>query len=161
MYSLTSAGVPTAAPGLAQARRTTLTGTDQRFFGMPARVWVADGLTQVRGLPQTGHFAFSGAGVTLAGSENDVANGTIDADNNGHVWATVTYTDTATGAICTGSLQGELTNALATNALVTRCSNGALLKGTLRDTETFPAGVAPPIWVKSDFTGELLSPGEN
>jgi len=59
---------------------------------------------------------------------------------------------------CRGTAVGELRNALATNSVVARCSNGALLTGTLRDTETFPANVAPPIWVKSEFTGELLIP---
>jgi len=161
ILALALAILPSAAPALAQAQRTALTGTDQRFFGAPARVWAADGLTQVRGIPQTGTFAFSGAGVTLAGSETDTANGTLDADGNGHVWATVTFTDAATGVTCTGIAQGELTNALATNAVVARCSNGALLKGTLRDTETFPPGQAPPVWVKSDFTGELLNPGDS
>jgi hypothetical protein len=158
-FALALAFLPSAAPALAQAQRTVLTGTDQRMFGPPARVWVADGLTQIRDLPQTGTFAFSGAGVTLAGPENDLVNGTLDAGGNGHAWGTVAFTDAASGVTCTGISQGEITNALGVNTVVAHCSNGALLKGTLRDTETFPPGQAPPASVKSDFTGVLLSPG--
>ncbi|MGI8914973.1 MAG: hypothetical protein ACR2JY_14515 [Chloroflexota bacterium] len=146
---------------LAQAQRTVLTGTDQRFFGAPARVWVADGLTQVRGIPQTGTFAFSGAGVTLAGTENDLVNGTLDAGGNGHAWGMVSFTDTASGVTCSGISQGEITHGLAVNSVVAHCSDGAVLKGTLRDTEAYPAGQAPPTWVKSTFTGVLLSPGKD
>jgi len=155
----TSTCAPRAAPALARAQRTDLTGTDQRFFGAPARVWVADGLTQIRDLPQTGTFAFSGAGVTLAGAENDLVNGTLDASGNGHAWGTVSFTDAATGLTCSGISQGKITNALGTINVVAHCSNGAQLKGTLQDTETYPPGQAPPVWVKSDFTGVLLSPG--
>lgn len=139
-------------------RRIAITGTDQRFFGVPAHVQVAGGLTIVRGVPQPGTFTFSGAGVTLSGAENDVGNGILDANNNGHVWARLTYTDAATGVTCKGIAQGQLTNALATQSVVARCSNGALLTGTLRDTEVFPPNVAPPTWVKSVFTGELFTP---
>ena len=151
--------LPGAVPALAQAQRTVLTGTDQRFFGAPARVWVADGLTQIRDLPQTGTFSFSGAGVTLAGPENDRVNGTLDASGNGHAWGTVTFTDSATGVTCSGISQGKITNGLGVIKVVAHCSNGALLRGTLQDTETYPPGQAPPIWVKSNFTGALLSPG--
>ena len=159
--ALALALLPGAAPALAQAQRTVLTGTDQRFFGAPARVWVADGLTQVRGIPQTGTFAFSGAGVTLAGTENDLVNGTLDANGNGHAWGMLSFTDAVSGVTCSGISEGEITHALAVNSVVAHCSDGTLLKGTLQDTETYPAGQAPPTWVKSDFTGVLLSPGQD
>jgi hypothetical protein len=151
--------LPRAVPALAQAQRTALVGTEQRFFGVPARVWVADGLTQIRGLPLTGTFAYSGAGVTLAGPETQLANGILDAHGNGITWGVGTYTDAATGVTCTGPVRGKITNFLATLNVVAPCSDGALLKGTLQDIETFPPGQAPPIWVRSDFNGVLLRPG--
>jgi len=67
--ALALALLPGAAPALARAQQVVVAGTDDRFFGVPASVIVADGWTQIRGLPLTGTFAFSGAGVTLAGAE--------------------------------------------------------------------------------------------
>jgi hypothetical protein len=147
-----------AVPTLAQAQRTALTGSEQRYFGVPARAWVAGGVTQIRDLPLTGTFAFSGAGVTLAGSETVLANAVLDGNGNGITWAVNTYTDAASGVTCTGPVGGKITNFLATLSVVAPCSDGALLKGTLQDVETFPAGQAPPVWVRSHFDGVLLSP---
>jgi hypothetical protein len=146
----------------ARAERTALTGTEQRFFGVPDRVWAADGLTQIRGLQLSGHFAFSGAGITLAGEETQVSNATLDAAaGHGHTWGVVTYTDAATGVTCTGPVVGEIKNFLATLTVVAPCSDGTLLKGTVQDKSTDPPGQAPPVSVMSDFNGVLLSPGQN
>jgi hypothetical protein len=155
------AGIGYAAPALARAQRTDLTGTEQRFFGVPDRVWAADGLTQIRGLSLTGHFAFNGAGITLAGTETQVSNATLGANGNGHTWGVVTYTDAATGVTCTGPVVGEITNFLATLTVVAPCSDGTLLKGTVQDKSTDPPGQAPPVSVISDFNGVLISPGQN
>jgi hypothetical protein len=155
------AGIGYAAPALARAERTALTGTEQRFFGVPDRVWAADGLTQIRGLALTGTFAFSGEGITLAGSQTQVSNATLDANANGHTWGEVTYTDAATGVTCTGPVLGKITQGLATLKVVAPCSDGTLLKGTVQDTSTDPPGQAPPASVMSDFNGVLLSPGQN
>jgi hypothetical protein len=144
-------------PALAQAQGTVLAGTDQRFFGTPTRVWVADGLTQVRDLPQTGTFTFSGAGVSLTGAENDLVNSTLDASGNGHTWGRVTYADPTSGVTCSGTIQGEITSGLGLLSVVAHCSNGSLLEGTLHDTQIYPPGQVPPTWVKSTFTGVLLS----
>ncbi|MBV9357132.1 MAG: hypothetical protein JO023_16595, partial [Chloroflexi bacterium] len=145
-------------PALAQAQKTVLTGSDQRFFGTPARVWVADGLTQVRDLPQTGTFSFSGPGVSLAGAENDLVNSALDAGGNGHTWGRVTYTDPTSGVTCSGIIQGKITSGLGLIKVVAHCSNGSLLEGSLQDTQIYPPGQIPPTWVKSNFTGVLLSP---
>lgn len=147
-----------AAPGFAPAQRTPLTGSEQRYFGVPARVWVAGGLTQIRGLALTGTFAFSGESVTLAGSLAVLTNAVLDAYGNGITWGEVTYTDAASGVTCTGPVRGKITNGLAILSVVAPCSDGALLKGTLQDVETFPPGQVPPASVRSDFDGELLSP---
>src|SRR5207247_5983025 len=112
-----------------------------------------------RDLPLTGTFAFSGAGVTLAGPETQLVNARVDANGNGQSWGKVTYTDAATGATCRGIVQGPLTNGLITATVVAPCSDGSLLKGTLQDTLTLPHGQVPPSEVRSTFTGVLLIPG--
>jgi hypothetical protein len=148
-----------AAPALARAQRIALTGTETRYFGAPERVWAADGLTQIRGLKLTGTFAYSGAGITLAGPLTVLSNATLDATGiGGNTWSMATYTDTATGVTCTGPVVGKIINALGTLTVVAPCSDGALLMGTLQDVETYPQDVAPPIWVRSNFNGVLLSP---
>jgi hypothetical protein len=149
-----------AAPQALQAKVTAITGSEQRFFGPPASVWVSNGLTQVRGVPLTGTFAFSGRGVKLAGTETVVTNASLDDTNNGYTWGTNTYTDTATGLKCTGSANGPLINSLATLIIVAPCSNGGMLVGTVQDISTDPPNVAPPTSVKSSFKGIYISPSD-
>ena len=148
---------PAHAPG---PKETPLTGTETRHFGVPGRVWTVGSVTQIRDLPLTGTFAFSGEGVTLAGTETVVTNATL-FDGGGITWGVATYTDAATGVTCTGTVIGEITDALGTLKLNARCSDGKLLKGTLQDVSTDPPGQAPPSSVTSEFTGVLLSPGQN
>ncbi len=150
-----------AAPMRAGAQQTAITGTDTRFFGVPEQVWSAGATTQIRGLALTGTFAFSGAGVTLAGTETQVTNATLFAGGDGITWGNVTYTDAATGVTCTGTIIGKITDALATLKVNARCSDGKLLKGTLQDVSTDPPGQVPPSSVTSQFTGVLLNPGQN
>ena len=156
--ALALALLPGAAPALARAQQVVVAGTDDRFFGVPASVIVADGWTQIRGLPLTGTFAFSGAGVTLAGAETQIVDAKMDANGDGRSWGHVTYTDVATGVTCTGIIQGPLTHGLITASVVAPCSNGGLLKGTLHDTLTLPPHQAPPSEVRSNFNGTLLIP---
>jgi hypothetical protein len=146
-----------AAPELKQAKVIALTGSEQRFFGPPTSVSVSNGLTQVRGVKLTGTFAFSGSGVNLAGTETVSTNASLDATNNGYTWGTMTYMDTATGLKCTGSVNGQIINALGTLIIVAPCSNGALLVGTVQDVSTDPPNVAPPTSVKSTFKGVYIS----
>ena len=155
------AGIGYAAPALARAERTALTGTETRFFGAPERVWTADGLTQIRGLELTGTFTFSGAGITLTGPETQIVNATIMANGDVVTSGKVTYTDQATGVTCTGTVIGKVTNALGTLKVNAPCSDGTHLQGTLQDVSTDPPGAVPPSSVTSSFTGELLSPGQN
>lgn len=150
------AGLASAAPAPDRGHRIVLTGSEERFFGVPGRAWVADGKTEIRDLPLTGHFAFSGDGMTFAGTETQMTNATLDGIN-GITWGTVTYTDAATGFQCAGAVFGTITNGLGTLTVLAGCSNGGLLKGTLYDRETMPAGQAPPDSVRSDFEGVLLS----
>jgi hypothetical protein len=161
LFVVVLTGTAFAAPALARAQRIALTGTEQRYFGAPQHVWAADGLTQIRGLSQTGAFAFSGAGITLVGPETALINAMLDANGNGQTWGVVTHTDAATGVTCTGPVVGKVTSGLGTLTVVAPCSDGALLMGTLHDTETFPPGQTPPTWVRSNFDGVLLSPGQH
>jgi hypothetical protein len=155
---LAMAVLASAAPAAAHARQVTVSGTEDRFFGVPASVIVAGRWTLIRGLPITGTFAFSGPGVTLAGPETVLVDGKIDANGNGRSWGEVTYTDVATGVTCSGIVQGPLTNGFITANVVALCSDGSVLKGTLRDTLTLPPGQVPPSEVRSTFTGELRFP---
>ena len=141
---------------LAKAERTVLAGSEHMYFGMPARVWLADGLVQQRDVPLTGTFDFG----ILKGSETQLGNATLDpVTGNGHVWGTVTYTDSATGITCSGTRQGKIINFLISAEIVARCSDGSLLKGTLQDVSiVVPPGSPVPTEVYSDFNGELLSP---
>jgi hypothetical protein len=145
----------------ARAQQTALQGTETRFFGAPDRVLVADGLTQIRGLKLTGSFTFSGAGITLSGSETASVNAVIDANGNGQTWGVVTYTDAATGVTCTGTVVGKITGGLGSLTLNALCSDRTHLKGTVQDTSTAPPGQVPPSSVMSTFNGELLSPGQD
>ena len=156
--ALAAAVLPGATPARAQAQQVGVAGTEDRFFGVPASVSVADGWTQIRGLPITGTFAFSGPGVTLAGPETVLVDGKVDANGNGRSWGKVTYTDAATGVMCSGIVQGAITQGLITATVVAPCSDGALLTGTVQDTLTLPPGQVPPSEVRSTFTGVLLIP---
>jgi hypothetical protein len=154
------AGTAFAAPALARAQHIALTGEEIRYFGPAEGVRFADGWTQIRGQQLTGTFSFSGEGFTLEGTHAVLCNARLDG-TNGFAWCEVTYTDTATGMTCTGHVNGEITDALGHHALVAPCSDGSLLKGTLQDVEIYPPNVAPPEWVRSEFQGVLLSPGQN
>ena len=140
---------------LAKAERTILAGAEHMYFGMAGRVWIADGLVQQRDVPLTGTFDFG----TLKGTETQLGNATLDpATGNGHVWGTVTYTDSATGITCSGTRQGKIINFLVSAKIVARCSDGSLLRGTLQDVGiVVPPGSPVPTEVYSDFNGELLS----
>jgi hypothetical protein len=149
-----------ASPARAGAQETPLTGTETRHFGVPGRAWTAGSVTQVRDVPLTGTFAFSGEGVTLAGTETALVNAAL-FDGGGITWGVATYTDAATGVTCTGTVIGQIKGVLATLKLNAPCSDGKLLKGTLQDVSSEPPGQAPPSSVTSEFTGVLLSPGQN
>ena len=146
----------TVTPALASAERTALAGTEHMFFGVPGRVWLADGMVQQRDVPLTGTFDFG----ILKGTETQLGNATLDpVTGNGHVWGTVTYTDSATGITCSGTRQGKIINFLISAKVVARCSDGSLLKGTLQDVSiVVPPGSPVPTEVYSDFSGELLRP---
>ncbi len=150
-----------AAPARTGAEKTPLTGTETRHFGVPDRVWNAGSVTQIRGLALTGTFAFSGEGVNLAGTETVVTNATLFGGGGGITWGVATYTDTATGVTCTGTVIGQIIDALGTLKLNAPCSDGKLLRGTLQDVSTDPPGQVPPSSVTSQFTGVLLTPGQN
>jgi len=64
----------TVTTALAAAERTTLSGTEHMYFGMPGRVWLADGLIQQRDVPLTGMFDFG----ILKGNETQLGNATLD-----------------------------------------------------------------------------------
>jgi hypothetical protein len=156
-----SLGFITRDPTLGRVQRAVVTGTEERFFHpdpQTTRVWVNGGLTQIRDLGLTGTSTFSGAGVTLTGPEIQLTNARLDDTANGYTWGVVTYKDTATGLTCTGSVRGNITNGLGSLEVVAPCSDGALLKGNLRDISTDPPGKAPPDSVKSSFSGVLYGP---
>jgi hypothetical protein len=147
----------TATTAFAQAERTALSGTVDKFIaGAPAHMWEADGWVQQRDVPFTGTFDFG----AMKGTETELVNATLNpATGEGHVWGTVTYTDSATGITCSGIRQGQITNFLLTAKIVARCSDGSLLRGTEQDVElVFPPGSPAPSEVISHFDGELLSP---
>jgi hypothetical protein len=147
----------TATTAFAQAERTALSGTEDIFIaGAPASVWEADGWVQQRGVPFTGTFDFG----AMKGTETQLDNAKLNpATGEGHVWGTVTYTDSATGITCLGIREGQLTNFLLTAEIVARCSDGSLLRGTVQDVELiFPPGSPAPSEVISHFDGALLNP---
>ena len=139
-FVLALALLPMTTPALAKDDRTVLTGTDHRFFdGPPARVWSAGPLTQIRGQKFTGTFTWSGNGITLAGSETQLIDATLDfATGNGRMWGVTSYTDTATGVTCSGRISGKITSFLATGTIDKRCSNGARVQGSVQDTSANP-----------------------
>ncbi len=154
-HELVGAGSAVFVPASEKLGQIALTGTEKRYFGVPGRAWVAGGVTQIRDLPLTGTFAFSGPGITLAGPETQMTSATLGDGGNGFTWGTGTYTDEASGLTCTGPVFGRIINALGHLTLIARCSDGSLLKGSLTDVETYPVGAAPPTWVRSEFNGVL------
>jgi hypothetical protein len=152
--------VASASPAFPHAQRTVLTGTEERTFGAPGSHWTTpDGKTEVRDLPLAGHFSYSGDGVKLAGPDASMVSATLDGIN-GFTWGTMIYTDAATKYQCSGAAYGTITDGLGTLTIYAVCTDGSLLKGTLSDRETVPAGVAPPTSVRSDFKGVLMSRGK-
>ena len=154
---LALAALLTVTTVLAKAERTAMEGTEDIFIaGAPGSVWEADGWVQQRDIPFTGTFDFG----ELQGTETQLANAKLNpATGEGHVWGTVTYTDSATGITCSGIREGTLTNFLLTAKIIARCSDGSLLRGTLQDVELiFPPGSPAPSEVISHFDGELLRP---
>src|SRR5260221_5615967 len=129
--ALALALLPGAMPALAQAQRTPLSGTEHKFFGVPERTWSA-GPWEIHAnqtLPGTFNFG------ALAGTLVWVANDQIDfSTGNGHVWGKVSYTDTASGVTCTGTVEGKITAFFLNANIVAPCSDGSLLRGTLQDT---------------------------
>lgn len=119
-----------AAPLRGGAEQTAITGTETRHFGVPDRVWNVGSVTQIRGLALTGTFAFSGEGVTLAGTETVVTNATLFGGGDGFTWGVATYTDAASGVTRPGTVIGQITNVFGTLKLNAPCSDGKLLKGT-------------------------------
>ena len=118
---------------LAKAERTALEGIEDIFgVGAPGRMWEADGWIQQRDVPFSGIFDFG----TLSGTETQLVNARLNpVTGEGRVWGVVTYTDSSTGVTCTGILEARLTNFLRTAKVVAPCSDGSLLKGTVRDIE--------------------------
>ena len=147
----------TATTAFAQAGRTALSGTEDNFVaGAPARVWEADGWVQQRDVAFTGTFDFG----AIKGTETQLDNAKLNpATGEGHIWGSVTYTDSATGIRCSGIRQGQLTNSLLTAEIVAPCSDGSLLSGTVQDVQLiFPPGSPAPTEVISHFDGGLLHP---
>jgi hypothetical protein len=151
--------LPLAGSAVARAERVAVSGESRLVFGTPARVWVADGWTHFRGFPLTGSFAYRGDGVTLAGTFERLDNATFNAAGQGRVWGVATFRDAATGVTCTGPSPGSLTQMLFAGTVVARCSDGALLTGTIRDTGPLTDGAGQVIGVVEVFRGVLLTPG--
>ena len=144
------AWMPSATPAWAAAQRIVLSGGEYRVFGPPGSVTTAGPWTFIKDQPLTGTFVFG----ALSGTETQLVNAKLDfATGSGFVWGKVSYTDTASGVVCTGNLEGKLTAFLITGDIVAQCSNGALLRGTLQDVTATPG-----VDVSSTFNGELLDP---
>lgn len=151
--------LPLAGPALARAERVALSGEARLTFGTPERAWVADGWEHFSGFPLTGTFAFRGDGVALAGTAERLDNVKHDAAGNGYVSGVATFRDAATGLTCSGRSQGKLTRLLLEGSVVARCSDGALLTGTIRDTGVITDSAGQVIGVVETFSGILLTPG--
>ena len=149
-----------AAPSLAGAQHIALTGEEIRYFGPAGDVFFANGWVQVRDQQINGNFSLNGDGITLMGTDAQLSNAKIDATNNGYASGKATYTMSATGVTCTGPIHGKIIDALGTLAVVAPCSDGSLLMGTWQDVEVYPPNTAPPQWVRSEFNGVLLAPGQ-
>jgi hypothetical protein len=150
-----------AAPTTAGARTqtTALSGEERLFFGPPTRTWSGDGWTLVRGLPLTGTFAFSGAGVSLVGTVTRVDNARYDAAGNGTAEGVIGFTDTRMGVTCRGPSPGKLVAFAFVGNVVAPCSDGRLLRGDVRDTGLIFDAQGNVIGVTGEFNGVLLTPG--
>jgi len=138
-----------ATPAFAKAQRVVLGGTEHKYFGVPERTWTAGPWEIHAHQTLPGTFDYGALKGTLVWFTNDQ----IDfSTGNGHVWGRVSYTDTASGVTCSGSVEGKITAFFLTANIVAPCSDGSLMQGTLQDT--FNNGVE----ILSNFHGELLSP---
>ncbi len=150
-----------AAPNAAyaRARETPLSGDMQSVVsGPPAGVQQVGKWRMFTGAPLSGTFAFSGNGVSLAGTLTRLVNVRIDAELNGTLMGTISYVDTQTGVTCTGFHHGKLINNFLTGTVVASCSDGTLLRGTLQDTEITYDNQGILSSVTTHFTGTLLNP---
>jgi hypothetical protein len=148
---------PTAA--IARAQKTAVSGDQQATVsGPPGSVRSAGKWTIITTAPLTAKFAFSGDGVSFAGTLTRVVDVRIDAALNGTLRGTVSYVDTNMGVTCTGHHEGKLTNNFFTGKVVAPCSDGSLLQGTLQDTKLTYDQAGNLIAVESHFTGTLLNP---
>ncbi|MEP7358720.1 MAG: hypothetical protein ABI847_15845 [Anaerolineales bacterium] len=135
-------------PAFARAERTVLAGTETKNFGPAQRVWSAGPWDFHRDATLYGTFDFGALKGTLVW----VATDRFDfSTGNGRVWGKVSYTDTASGVVCSGTGQGPVTGFLLTAQIVAKCSDGSQLKGTLQDVSNDLVGL------HSTFHGELLS----
>lgn len=156
MITLALVLLSTAIPALAKSERTAISGVEHMFFGIPGKVWLADGLVQQRNVPLTGTFDFG----IMKGTETQLANATLDpVTGNGRVWGVVTYTDSTTGITCSGVREGYLEHFIVTATIIAHCSDNSLLRGALQDAQIIvPPGSPVPTEVYSNFTGDLLNP---
>ncbi len=146
--ALALALLPGVMPALARAQRTPLDGTEIKNFGPAERTWTAGPWDFHRDATLYGTFDFG----ALAGTMVWVATDRFDfSTGNGRVWGKVTYTDTASGVVCSGTGQGPVTGFFLTAHIVAKCSDGSQLKGTLQDDYNDLVGL------HSTFHGELLS----
>ena len=136
-------------PAFAKAQRTALDGTEQKFFGTPERTIYAGPWEIHRNSTLYGTFDFGALKGTLVWVATDQFN---FPTTNGRVRGKVSYTDTASGVICTGTADGKITAFFLTANIVAPCSDGSLMRGTLQDTSN--NGVE----IFSTFHGELLTP---
>ena len=147
--ALALALLPGVMPAFARAQRIALDGTETKTFGIPERTWTA-GPWEIHAdntLPGTFDFgALKGTLVWVANDRFDFSVG------NGYVWGKVAYTDTASGVVCSGTGEGKVTGFLLTAHIVTKCSDGSIMQGTLQDVYNDLIGL------HSTFHGELLTP---
>ena len=137
-----------ATPAFAKAQRTVLDGTEHKYFGVPQRTWTAGPWEIHADQTLLGDFDFGALKGTLVWVSTDQFD---FSTGNGHVWGKMTYTDTASGLVCSGAGEGQITAYFLTANIVAPCSDGSLMTGTLQDTSN--NGVE----IHSTFHGELLS----
>jgi hypothetical protein len=141
----------------AQAQRVALSGTETILFvGEPAHVWTADGWTKFSGDVLTGPFAFSGTGVSLAGTVTRNDKAMLDSARDGRVEGTVTYVDANSGVACQGPSSGDLTNLGFVGNVNAPCSDGGLLQGDLQDTQLLYDSQGNVLGASGTFSGALL-----
>jgi hypothetical protein len=147
--ALALALLPGVMPALARAQSIPLDGTETKNFGPAERVWTAGPWEFHRDATLYGVFDFG----ALKGTMVWVATDRFDfSTGNGRVWGKVTYTDTVSGVVCSGTGQGPVTGFFLTAHIVAKCSDGSIMKGTLQDVSNDLVGL------HSTFHGELLTP---